>query len=355
MEPFRAQSTSEQLSTYLKRQILAGVFDDSLPGINQLVTMLGVNSRAVEAAVRRLESEGLLEARGVGKSRRINTSRSRERTKALRIRVLLYERTNRGLFYIIELLSKLREAGFVADFADKSLMELGMNVGRVSRFVAAKPADAWIVCGGSREILQWFSEQAFPAFAMFGVSSGLPIAGTSVRKSPAMVEAVGRLISLGHRRIVMLCREDRRKPEPALYEREFLAELKRHGLATGPYNLPDWEETAEGLRVLLHSLFAHTPPTAIIIDGPSLYHATSQFLGRRGYYAPEKISLICNDPDPGFNWCHPAVTHMSWDHQALVRRALRWTHLISRDEIDRSQRPVDAKFFEGGTIGPAPK
>ena len=63
-----------------------------------------------------------------------------------------------------------------------------------------------------------------------------------------MAEAVGKMVKLGHRRIVMIARSEKRKPKPALYEQKFLDELEQLGIATGPYHLPDWEQTVEGLH-----------------------------------------------------------------------------------------------------------
>lgn len=76
----------------------------------------------------------------------------------------------------------------------------------------------------------------------------------------AYAEVVERLVNLGHRRIVNLVREERRKPTPGFLDRFFLEQLRNHGIQTGPYHLPDWEDTPEGLQHLLDSLFQHTPP-----------------------------------------------------------------------------------------------
>ncbi|MDB4320903.1 hypothetical protein N9950_01075, partial [Akkermansiaceae bacterium] len=58
-------------------------------------------------------------------------------------------------------------------------------------------------------------------------------------------EAVHRLIGLGHRRVVHICRGDRRKPNPGKSEQKFLEILASHGLPVGDYNLPDWVKRQE--------------------------------------------------------------------------------------------------------------
>jgi len=114
--------------------------------------------------------------------------------------------------------------------------------------VKENDADAWVVASGSREVLQWFSEQALPVFALYGRHMTLPIAASGPSKSVAMTAAVRRLAGMGHRRIVNLAREERRKPEPGLLERNFLAALEDCGIRTGAYHLPDWEDNRAGFH-----------------------------------------------------------------------------------------------------------
>lgn len=315
---------------------------------------LGVGRNTIKAALRQLEEEGLLEGRGAGCQRRIVPPKKQRRT-SLRIRILLYEGVDRSLTDNAELLARLQEAGFAASFADKSLHDLGMDPARVARFVEKHPADAWVVSAGSHEVLEWFSQQPFPAMAMFGRFSKLPIAAASPRKIPAMLTGVGKLVALGHRRIVMLAREERRKPNPGLSEQTFLDELAARGLPTGAYNLPDWDETPAGFHACLDALFRHTPPTALIIGDAPLFLPVQQFLARRSIRVPEQVSLFCLDPDPAYAWCNPVVSHIQWDYRPVVRRVLRWAENVAQGQDDRRQALFEAEFIEGGTIGPVEK
>jgi DNA-binding LacI/PurR family transcriptional regulator len=150
----------------------------------------------------------------------------------------------------------------------------------------------------------------------------------------------------------MLVREERRKPQPGLFERSFLDAMAAHGLPTGSYNLPDWEDSAESFRRCLDTLFQITPPTAMIIDQSFLFTVAQQHLARRGILAPERISLICTDPDPAFEWFNPTVAHIHWESQQMVRRIMRWADHVAHGKEDRRQTLTKAEFIEGGTIGP---
>jgi DNA-binding LacI/PurR family transcriptional regulator len=167
-----------------------------------------------------------------------------------------------------------------------------------------------------------------------------------------MVAGVRRLLELGHRRIVMLAREERRKPGPGLFERVFLEELERQGIETGPYNLPDWEDNPEGLQRCLFSLFQKTPPTALIIEGSMLFGATQQFLLHLGIRVPQEVSIVCTVSDPAFGWSRPTIAHINIDGDIWVRNIMRWVNKVARGKEDRRQLATPANFVEGGTIGP---
>ena len=185
---------------------------------------------------------------------------------------------------------------------------------------------------------------------------GLPIAGTKPDKLPAFAAATRQLLGFGHRRIILLARQERRLPTPGRSERAFLEELEAHGIQTShPYNLPDWEESSEGFHRILDSLFGTTPPTALIIEEVSLFFAAQQFLLHRGLRVPEDVSLVCTDGDPHFSWCKPSIAHIHWDSAPVVRRIVRWAANVSRGNDDRRQTYTKAEFIEGGTVGPAPR
>lgn len=343
----------DQAADQLRAGIHAGRWRETLPGRDRLAADLGCSHRTAEAAMRSLVREGLLVAEGAGRRRRIEPSAVALQARRLRVRILLYEHSDRHLDYQVELIHRLREAGNEADFAERSLQGLGMDARRVARYVQPLAADAWVVCSGSREVLQWFAGQACPAFALFGRMGRVAMAACATTRTDALQEAVDDLVARQHRRIVLLVREERRKPLPGQAERTFLERLAQHGIPSGPYNLPDWEDSPEGLERLIDELCRYTPPTAMLIDGTKLFIAAREHLARRGIFAPERISLVCNEASPLLDWCVPAVSRITWDPEPIIRRVLRWTENVRRGKDDRRQSAYKARFLPGGTVGPA--
>ena len=271
----------------------------------------------------------------------------------MRVRLLLYEESDVHNEHIVQLGYRLKERGHQVAHAPKTLSGLKFDVKRVARMVEKDDGDAWVILAGSRPVLEWFAARSVPAFAMFGRQSQLPIASLATVKAPAVEVALRRLVDLGHRRIVMLTREERRKPSPGLLERRFFEALERLGIETGAYNLPDWEDNAQGLYRGLDSLFRHTPPTALFFSEPALFFAAQQYLLGKGLVVPRDVSLVVLDDHPVFEWFQPEVSHVRTDAQRFVPRVVQWVDHVAKGKQDRRETLVHGEFVEGGTIGPA--
>ncbi len=348
MPKLRILSASEQVASHLRKELLRGKRIGVMPGEQRLVKELGVGRDTVKEALRLLEKEGLLLTQGKGRRRRIALPESGVKPEGMRVGVLLFEPADRESAFVAELRHRLADSGHSVVLAHKSLVELNKDVKRVARMVGATPADAWIVFAGSENVLEWFGEQPFPVIAYAGqYPRDMKVAGVAPRRRDAMTEVVRRLFSLGHRRMVLLAGSGA-KPRP------FLDGLEAHGIATGPYNIPDWEFSPDGLRRCLDALFATTPPTALLVDEVFVFHIVERYLARRGFFAPEHISLVSLDPDPIFDWYEPGIAHISWNSSYVIRRIERWVMNVSQGKEDSRQTGVKAKFVDGGTIGPAP-
>ena len=348
------RSAPEQVADHLREEILRGKFRLGMPGYRALSGELGVNHKTVRAALELLERQGLLVPQGAGKRCQVMVPENPEST-GLHVRILLFHIGDRKIRDMLELFDHLHSSRHIPDFANRSQMCLKSDVDRISRFVARNPADAWVVFGGSREILEWFAKQEFPSLALLGRMRGLRMPGVKPDKVAAQRAAVRRLVDLGHRRIVKIVLEGRVKPHPGLLERSFLEELEAAGIPTGPYNLCTWNGNPKELYIRLEALFRHTPPSAVFLDAVSVFYATQDYLARKGILAPDHVSLICDDPDPPFTWYEPSVAHIDWAFEPLARLVVRWLDNVAAGKDDYRQSFAKATFIDGGTIGPVPE
>jgi DNA-binding LacI/PurR family transcriptional regulator len=352
MEPFVPLSLVDQLVAHLRKAIARGEFGGTMPGIRSLASTLDVSANTVTAALERIEHEGFLKPQGHGCRSRIVLPKNFVRT-AYRVTLLLYEREDLQLGYVVEIQQQLKEKGHDVHVAEKSLVDLGMNVSRIARVVNHTKTDAWVVFSAPREVLEWFATHSVPAFALFGRFRRLPLAAAGLDKVSAFRAAVRRLAELGHRRIVLLQPKHNREPTPALLVRESLQEMEANGIKTGLYNLPDWEQSSAGIRKCLDSLLALYAPTAIIFDRPNELLAAQIHLTHKKILVPGDISLVCDD-DPALAWFDPPISCIRWEYRPWVRRVVRWVDEIANGNDDRRQTFTKAKFIEKGSIGPAP-
>ncbi len=353
MSQLQILTAHEQVARYLREQIARGIWKKTMPGSAKLCGELGVGRMTIESALRLLEEEGILVSQGVGKKRLIQATELKE-LPSLKVEILLYSPEDEKLDYHVAIRHQLMNAGHYASFSTKTLVEMNMDVSKVSRYVANSSADAWVIISGSREILEWFSKQDIPAFALAGRRRGSGLPSTGPDKIPPLRDCVKRLIELGHRRMVLLTPKARRIPQPGRFERAFLEELSNHGIQHGAYNLPNWDESGSGLRKILDSLFQHTPPTALITVESSTFIATMQHLAQQGIIAPRDVSLVCDDPAPYFRWCEPSVSHIHWESAPMARRTVQWAGNVAQGKEDHRESFNKATFIEGGTIGPVP-
>ena len=335
---------TEQVAAHLREELSRGRWTGLMPGRDRLVAELGVNGRMIEKALVLLEQEGLLQSQGAGRRRRITAAQ--KHAPAMRVTLILYEPDDALNRYIFELRHQLQASGHELHFAPLSLVELKHDPKRVARMVREHPSEAWIIQAGSRPVLEWFAKSSVRCFALFGRMQGLAIAGTGPDLLPALRQAIQNLTEKEHRSIVLLTREERRKPSLGMIEQVFLEELEKAGIPTGPYNLPDWVETDEGLRDCLEALFRVTPPSALLISDWILFLAVQNFIAMRKNPAMKPVALICTDSHPSFKWCAPGIAHIHWDHKPMVRRIVRWAGNITRGKDDRRQGLTMAKFIE---------
>ncbi len=353
MPHFQIKTPSEQLAEFLKEQILDGRYQELMPGMAALAKELGTDPKTVGLALGMLEKDGLLVPQGAGKPRRIAPAKNRQAQK-LKLIIQSYGHEDQVFPYLLSLRHRLMEQGHQVDLAKQSLLDLKMDPRRVARQFARNPGDAWLVIGASSEVLEWFTRQQTPCFALLGRSGAFDVAATAVNTPEAYREVVRRLVELGHQRIVFMTPEERREPSPAEPERAFLDELQTHGIQTGDYNLPSWEDKPASITRCLDSLFAHTPPTAIVCSVPEIYVAVQMHLAKKGIHAPDDISLISTYDIPLFTLTTATPACLAWDESQLERRIMRWFNNIARGKDDRRKSCVKAKFLENGTVGHAP-
>ena len=153
---------------HLREGLRTGRWRGVLPGVVRLAAELDVSRDTIRAALRLLETEGLLGSRGAGRSRTVSVHGMRRRR--LRVGILqhdaLPDSQNKTSQVLLQIQHHLGEATNEVFFAGKTQVQLRHNVRRITRLIGESPADAWIVVSGSRGLLEWCAGQALPCLAL---------------------------------------------------------------------------------------------------------------------------------------------------------------------------------------------
>ncbi len=357
MHPIHRLSLPEQVAACLREGIQGGRWGDPFPGENQLASELNVSRNTARRALQILEKEGLVVRRGLGRSRSITPAgTAMALRRPLRVAILrndtLIDDSPHTALIAANILRALEASGYDAFECRKTQVELRHDVPQMSRQLTAASADAWLIEAGSRSLLEWCASQQTHCLALYGRTEGLQIARIGPDAASAYAVATRELIALGHRRIVLIVREEFRRPPVGGCELAFLNELKAHGIPAGIYNLPEWHETPAGFERLLESLFRTTPPTAVIVDETCWLIAALGFLVRRGLRVPEQVSLVAGEGVPILDMCSPRFAQIRWDNKLIERRVVRWVNAVRKGNSDRRIISIPADFVPGGSIGP---
>lgn len=338
-----------------------GVWPGVLPGVDVLAKDCGVSPETMRQGLRILELEGVLQAPGPGKPRKIIEGKltAKSTGRVLRFGMLARERMEFQEAGYRKAMENVQSAIFGMGhrffMLPKTQRELGYDFKRIQRMVRAAEADCWVVESGDEETLRCFHALGQPVFGIGGNYPRIPgMPGVGSPLNPVIQAIFARLARLGHRRIVMLI-------ETAMHDYHrtaplgFCAILENAGITPGPYNLPDWEETPEGLQTLLESLFRVSPPTAIIVMYPGWMNGVLSFMARRGLKTPDDVSLVCGCHEPTFDWLRPPMAHFKHGDEAVEKAVLEWVRRVTQRKPYTKRTKVAVELVEGGTLGPARK
>jgi DNA-binding LacI/PurR family transcriptional regulator len=332
-----------------------------LPGERALAAELEIGRSTVRKALALLTRDGHLGPPSQGRRRSAGAEPAAGTSlRALRIALL----TNRQSHvykpstqrFLLELKHAIEGVGHelirgLPDLAAQSRRRNGL-----SNLVSQHKADVWLINCGTWDQLEFFCQCPKPVLAIGGRSIGLEIAGIGFDQSPGMRTAIRELLKLGHRRIVFLCeRFIREAPQPGKMMVAFREELEAAGVAVSSYNFPEWDDTPTGLQRTLEDLFRFTPPTAMIVNTPTVATGILGFCNTRRLRIPEDLSMVVGGDPEDIAWFHPSLSLIRNETPLLLPAILRWIEKCAQGRRSVRQLLLPASFQKAESIGPAPR
>lgn len=317
----------------------SGDLSGNLPGARLLAKALGVSVPTICKALHKLHEEGVLVAGGDRKRWQVGDLKAPSANARSGSARHIGSHPGRLLFISSLPLSTERQSG--VEVFTHILDMLGAKGWEVMHrsvpFVSArKPHRSWdellrfskpdamIVMGGSEVFATWARQNQIRTLFVGGDSGKNLLPTIMVRVSIMLRQALERLISTGHRRILIpLCG---RIPQFAEKCRKQTAECAADlGIdpacvvfAESEYSSPDVIAGA------LRQQWRKQAPDALIIFDWREYLAASSFLKEAAVSIPADVSVVLLSQNPTMDWHIPLLCHFAHPVEEIARASAKW-------------------------------
>lgn len=342
-----------QAEQYIKKHALLLKPGEAMPPIRSLMKGCGLGRNAVEAAVRQLITDRLLEARersGIYRTEINDCSASVRVVDIVACSEIGYLSNPVGFFpdLVEKLTTEATRRGYSIRIhrvkLDAMLTEYGSLIER------EKIRNAILISPHTNEIVKIFDQAKINWLMLF--PRYLPSSGPAINDSPdAVPMQIRHLLELGHRRIAFI--EEVEPEAPAMIHLLRRESYYRMMAENGLRIMPEWvvpcTNNEKTLFAYLDRMFAATTPTALIcpdIFMPSVY----RYFNRQGLTIGRDISIIGFD-GMEHSSLHPRPTTLINSRQVIA--AMTWETLekIIGGEKINSIRTVPLRFSPGESTG----
>jgi LacI family transcriptional regulator len=237
----------------------------------------------------------------------------------------------------------------VSEFSPEREAEL------VHRFIERR-VDGLVLTGAERDraVYDKIARNRLPFVITWKLAreSGLPCISFNNHKAAAMV--VEYLVSIGHRRIALVCGRTHLNDRAAGRREGFVARMHAHGLAVDERLIVECDfEYAEGQAAMHRVLAVAEPPTAVFCASDILAIGAMHECHQSGRRVPDDVSIVGFDDQPITQYLTPQLTTVRVPAAEMGRRACESliAAVSGRGEILSVELPTDL-VIRGSTAPP---
>jgi DNA-binding LacI/PurR family transcriptional regulator len=350
---------AELAADEMRREILAGRWDDRMPGTRALALWLGVSAPTVAAAMLRLVGEGLLEGGGQRRAFRVLAREGGLKQRpAITVtkRLLILTHLDWGELDEVSrrLLEGLRDAMAERDWkVDHQVVDF-LHVKRPRRAwdqsIRVESGTTLLVLYGRKPLGEWAVRRKLRTIFLGGTADGLAVSMVAVKTSWMVEEGLTRLIAMGHQRIVIpLCDRTEAFRNHVRATTRSVMESAGQGYVAAYHNPTNDYSNPEVSRRILDSLFAIQPPTAIGFLHWKELIATQCYLAEKRLRVPEDVSLMLFGEHADAEWFHPKLARFRFPIRRIKRALIS---LIENDSAEPEYVSLRADYVPGPSVGP---
>ncbi len=297
------RTVAGQIAAQLRAEMERGAWQEWLPSERDLSRTLQASRNTIRAALAQLKAEGFLRPhRGLGNRIEPRRGPVAAPAEARSVGVVIPEPIGRLrphiALWIDELKDLLIEEGLRLRLHEGRQYFQGKPDRALARLVGQHRHAAWVLTLSSEAMQRWFAARRLPCVVAGSVYPGVPLPCCDLDYRASCRHAAGVLLRLGHRRIALLNREERRAGDVDS-ELGFLEGAKSSSRAEIRAEVAYHRDDAVSVgRALKRLLDQPAPPTAIVVCNSYAYLSAISWLAQRGLRVPRDLSLISRDDDP---------------------------------------------------------
>jgi DNA-binding LacI/PurR family transcriptional regulator len=210
--------------------------------------------------------------------------------------------------------------------------------------------DAMVVLGGTPVLGMWAAERKIRSLFLGGDAgaSGVPV--LAVRVGTMLRHALGHLVGLGHRRIVMpLCG---RSPGFVANCRSVAEEtmIATGGGKDGIAIVETAYATPQVVVDLLRRQWRKQPPDALIFLDWREFVAASSYFVELGIAIPRDVSVVVLSQNATMAWHMPRITHFEHPVKPMARMISKWVTEGNKPPAPQGSIEVRARWVEGESV-----
>ena len=347
---------SKQVADILREQILSGRWGNKLPGYRPLCEELAVSQPTVKSALAILTSEGILLPAEPAKSRTIAPKAISKTSKKIKHLIVITPKPMEALHSVIlsilrPIILEVQKRGWSSELIVTPAYKQSDPCSTLDKLKEEHSADSWLILSPERPMIEWADQSSLQILALGGdvQRSEIPSLGNSL--SIMSIQAFSKLLSIGHRRIIMGTvglkagiAEATNKALQQCFRNYNSTFSSNYNIADFPRNNPQkfWE--------ILENIFTLTPPTAIILPTCHYLATLLSFCNMRGIRIPEDLSVIVVANSSHLPWFRPQIAHFDTPTKQLSKQLIEW--IINHPTQNRGYKDFELPYVPGKSVQP---
>ncbi len=341
----------------IRESIVAGAWNDILPGERELCRLLQISRPTVRSALQILAREGFI-AINQGKRSSIlidasSTPSLHARSCVALISKLPLHLMSRNRIFLVDYLQRvLQEQGFDLEIVAHPAFGTQRPAAALSHLAERGSYKAFVLLTCSREVQNWFGSQSLPVITLGSMFPGISMPSIDVDYKSIGHHAAGIFLGNGHRRAVWIVPEARHAGNIET-EQSFTEAFNNSHHRPEPCRIIRCTSSRDNLTQKLDQL-PPSPhePTAFFVMESFATTTLVTYLLERGRRIPADASIITRDYDELLRWISPDIAHYM---PPLRRIASRISRMVV-DVVGGIPLPVNPvrmmpDFRKGDSIG----